>query len=62
MSVNLGSRDIGMAQHGLDTTQVGAVHKQVSRKAVPQCMRRHVLGYARQFGVAANQPLDTARC
>ena len=36
VGVNLGSGDVGMAEHGLDRTQVGAIHEKVSSEAVAQ--------------------------
>ena len=33
--INLGGRDIGMAQHGLDTAQVRSAFEKVGREAVP---------------------------
>ncbi len=39
VSVDLGGANVGMAEHGLDRTQVGAVHEQVGGKAVPERVR-----------------------
>ena len=39
VGVELGRRDIGVAQHFLNAPQVGAVLQQVRRKGVPQRVR-----------------------
>ena len=35
VGVNLGGRDIGVAEHGLDGAEVGAVHEEVGGERVP---------------------------
>jgi hypothetical protein len=40
MGVDLGGRDVGMAEHRLHGAQVGAVLQQVGGEAVPQDVRR----------------------
>ena len=42
MGVDFGCADVGMPEQLLDHPQVGAMFQQVSGKAVPQHMRRHV--------------------
>ena len=43
MGVNLGRRNIGVAEHFLDDPQIRTVSEQMCREAMPQKMRIHVL-------------------
>lgn len=58
--IDLGGRDVGVAQQPLHTADVGAVHEQISRKAVSQRMGCNVFGNARQLGVLFYNPLNAA--
>lgn len=60
MRVDLGGRNIAVAEQGLDATQVSAVHEQVSGKRMAQRVRRHLLSYASQPGVVTDNALDAA--
>lgn len=59
VGVNLRSVDTGVAQHGLHTTQVGAVFEQVGGKTMSQSMRSHFFGYTGTRGVFFDHALDT---
>ncbi len=47
MRVNLGRRDIGVAEHLLDDAQIGAIAEQMRGKTVPQKMRINIRFQAR---------------
>src|SRR5687767_11841332 len=50
--VDLGRRDVRVAQHHLHGAQVGAMHQQVRGEGVTERMRRDVRPYARDLRVA----------
>ena len=50
VSVDLSSADVAVAKHHLDGSQVGAIFKEMRRKAVPQQVRRDMT-YARFIAV-----------
>lgn len=60
VGVNLGGGDVGVAEHGLDRAEVGAVHEEVSGKRVAESVRGDVFGDAGGFGVVINDALDGA--
>ena len=47
VGVDLGGRDVGMAEHRLDRAEVGPVLEQVGREAVPQHVGRDRLDAGR---------------
>ena len=55
MGINLGGRDIGMAQHDLHTAQVGSAFQQMSGKAVTKHVGRKPVENARFPAVAGEQ-------
>src|ERR1041384_720368 len=61
MRVDLGRRDIDVPEHLLDDAQVTAVFQQVRGEAVPQCVRRDVLGDAGGVGVLLDEIPDRLR-
>ena len=57
MGIDLRRGDIGMAEHHLYRTEVGAVAEQVGGKGVADYMRRYFLGYTGYpCGIAENLP------
>lgn len=60
MSVDLSCSNVRVAQHGLHTTQVGAVHQQIGSETVAQGVGRNMLGDTGQQGIAGNHTLDTS--
>src|SRR5581483_9323577 len=46
--VDLGRRDVGVAEHGLDRPQIRAVFQEMRRERMPQRVRRHALLDARR--------------
>ena len=62
MRVDLRRRDVGMAEHGLDRTQVSAVFQQVRGKRMPQGMRRDVAVDPRLPGAALDNLPETLAC
>ena len=55
MRIDLCRRDVGVTQHRLDRSQVGAAFEQVRGERVAQCMRRDPLIDARDQRIAANE-------
>lgn len=39
VGINLSRGDVGVAQHALDATQIGTIHKQIGREAVTHSVR-----------------------
>ena len=60
VGVDLGGGDVGMAEHGLDGAEVGAVHEEVGSKRVAQGVRADVLGDAGKAGVFFDDAFDAA--
>lgn len=60
VSIDLGGGDIGVAKHGLDGAQVGAVHEKVGSEAVAEGVWGNVLGDAGHFGVFLDDALNRA--
>src|SRR5437870_3741035 len=52
--VDLGGRDVGVAEHGLDRAQVGAALEQMARERVPEDVGRDALAQARLGGGATH--------
>jgi hypothetical protein len=46
MGINLRGREIRMAQHDLDTAQIGAVFQQMGGKGMTESVRRNVFNYS----------------
>lgn len=61
VGIDLRRRDRGMAEHGLDAPDVGAVDEEISGKAVAERMRMDVFDDAGFGGVVLDEPLDAAR-
>ena len=61
VGIDLRRRDRGMAEHGLDTPDVGAVDEEISGKAVAERMRMDIFDDAGFGGVVLDEPLDAAR-
>lgn len=60
MGVDLGGGDVGVAEHGLDGAEVGAVHEEVSGEAVAEGVGGDVLGDASGFGIFFDDAFDGA--
>lgn len=58
VGVDLSGGDVGVAEHGLDGTEVGAVHKEVGGEAVAEGVGRDVLCDAGFAGVFLDDALD----
>ncbi len=58
VGVDLGGGDVGMAEHGLDGADVGAVHEEVGGKAVAEGVGGDVFGDAGFFGVELDDAFD----
>ena len=54
VGVDLRRRDIGVAEHGLHRTQIGAAFEQMRRKGVAQGVRRYSFFDAGRQSVATN--------
>ena len=61
VSVDLGGGDVGVAEHGLDGAEVGAIHEKVGSEAVAEGVWGNVLGDTGHFGVFLDDTLDGAR-
>ena len=46
VSVNLGGRDVGVAEHSLNRAKISAIHEKISGKRVTEGVRRDVLSDA----------------
>src|ERR1700761_122611 len=44
MGIDLGGRDVGVTEQGLDDAQIGAVVEEMAGEGMPQDMRAHLLG------------------
>ena len=55
MGINLGGRYVGVAQHGLQASQVGAAFQQVRGESVADDMRRQVVENPGLLAVPAQQ-------
>ena len=51
MGINLGSRDIFMSKHDLDSPQISACLQQVAGERMPYAVRRYLLFYTRQVTI-----------
>lgn len=58
VGIDLGGGDVGVAEHGLDGADVGAVHEEVGGEAVAESVGRNMLRDAGFFGVELNYALD----
>ena len=58
MGVDLGGADVGVAEHGLDGAEVGAVHEEVGGEAVTEGVGGDVFGDASHAGVFLDDALD----
>lgn len=56
--IDLGRTDVTVAEHALNTAEVGAVHEEIGRVTMAHGMRADVLGDAGKPGVLAHHPLD----
>src|ERR1041384_3225352 len=57
--INLRSGNIGVAEHRLHGSQIGAAFEQMGRERMTQGVRRHSLSNARGQGVAPNEFPET---
>ena len=57
--INLRSGNIGVAEHRLHGSQIGAAFEQMGRERMTQGVRRHSLANARGQGVAPNEFPET---
>lgn len=60
VGVDLGGRDVGVAEEGLDGAKVGAVHKEVGGEGVAQGVGGDVFGDAGGAGAGFDDALDRA--
>ena len=58
VGVDLGGGDVGVAEHGLDGADVGAVHEEVGGEAVAEGVRGDVFGDVGEFGVFLDDAFD----
>ncbi len=58
VGVDLGSADVGMAEHGLDGAEVSAVHEEVGGEAVAESVRGDMLRDAGFFCVGLDDAFD----
>lgn len=58
VGVDLGGADVGVAEHGLDGADVGAVHEEVGGEAVAKRVGGNVLGDAGFFRVGLDDALN----
>lgn len=58
VGVDLGGGDVGVAEHGLDGADVGAVHEEVGSETVAEGVRGDVFGDAGFFGVGLDNAFD----
>ena len=61
VGVDLRGGDVGMAEHGLDSAEVGAVHEEIGGEGMTQSVRADVLSDAGHAGVFFDDALDAAR-
>lgn len=61
VGIDLGRRDRGVAEHGLDAPDVGAIDEEVGGEAVAERVRMDIFDDAGFGGVVLDEPLDTAR-
>lgn len=61
MGVDLGRRDVRVAEHGLDGTEVGAVHQEVGREGMTEGVGGDMLRDAGEAGVFFDDTGDGAR-
>lgn len=58
--IDLGGADITVAEHALNTPNIGAVHQQVSRETMPHGVRANVFGDTSTSSIARDYSLDAA--
>lgn len=58
VGVDLGGADVGVAEHGLDGAEVGAVHEEVGGEAVTEGVGGDVFRDAGFFGVGLDDTFD----
>ncbi len=58
VGVNLGSADVGVAEHSLDGAEVGAVHEEVGGEAVTEGVRGDVFRDAGLLCVGLDDAFD----
>lgn len=58
MRINLRGGDICVAEHGLNASDVGAVHQKVGGEAVAHSVRTNMFSDASQAGVFVNGALN----
>ena len=60
VGVNLGGRDVGVAEHGLDRAEIGAVHEEVGGEAVAESVGGDMFRNAGFAGVFLDDAFDRA--
>lgn len=60
VGIDLGSGDVGVAEHGLDGAEIGAIHKEVGGKTMAESVRGDMLGDAGKLGISLDDALDGA--
>lgn len=58
VSVDLSGADIGVAKHGLDRANVGAVHEEIGSEAMTESVRGNVFSDASSTGVFFDDTFD----
>lgn len=58
VSVDLGGRDVGVAKHGLDGAEIGAIHEEIGGEAVTEGVGGDVLCDAGGAGVFLDDTFD----
>ena len=61
VGIYLSGADVGVAEHSLNGTEIGAVHEKVGRKRMAQGVGRNMLGDAGFFGIVLDDAFNTAR-
>ena len=56
--IDLGGRNIGVAEHGLDGAKIGAVHEEVSSKGMSKSVRGNMFSDAGKASVFLDDALD----
>ena len=60
VGIDLRGGDVGMAEHGLNSAKIGAVHEKVGGEGMTQSVRADVLSDAGHAGVFFDDTLDAA--
>ena len=62
VSVDLGSANIGVTKHSLDTTKISTIHKKVGGERMTKGMRSDVFSDAGSLGIVFDNALNRTWC